>query len=60
MAARILCMGTRAPAKSQLLKFESYKLLVFYEIHDSMETAILTEKKIKAGSRKEKLKLMKE
>jgi putative endonuclease len=32
--------------------------LVYYEAHDSMESAILREKQIKAGSRKKKLKLI--
>jgi putative endonuclease len=34
------------------------KLLVWFEMHESMETAILREKRIKAGSRKAKLKLI--
>lgn len=34
------------------------KLLVFYETHETMEFAILGEKKIKATSRKKKLKLI--
>ena len=34
------------------------KLLVFYELIDSMETAIMREKQIKAGSRKKKLALI--
>ncbi len=34
------------------------KLLVFYEIYDDMENAILREKQIKAGSRKKKLDLI--
>ena len=34
------------------------KLLVFYELSDSMETAIMREKQIKAGSRKKKLELI--
>ena len=33
------------------------KLLVYYEIIESMETAITREKKIKGGSRKNKIKL---
>ena len=32
--------------------------LVYYELHDSIESAILGEKQIKAGSRKKKLKLI--
>lgn len=34
------------------------KLLVFYEIHETLESAILREKQIKAGSRKKKLQLI--
>lgn len=34
------------------------KLLVWYEIHDTMEQAILCEKQIKAGSRRKKLALI--
>lgn len=34
------------------------KILVFYEGHETMESAILREKQIKAGSRKKKLKLI--
>lgn len=34
------------------------KILVFYELHDTMETAILREKQIKAGSLKKKLLLI--
>jgi putative endonuclease len=34
------------------------KLLVWYEIHETMESAILREKQIKAGSRKKKLALI--
>lgn len=33
-------------------------LLVFYELHETMESAILREKQIKAGSRKKKLQLV--
>ncbi len=33
-------------------------LLVFYELHDSMELAIAREKQIKAGSRLKKLQLI--
>ena len=33
-------------------------LLVYYEIHDTMENAILREKQIKGGSRKRKLTLI--
>ncbi len=36
------------------------KLLVFFEIYDDMENAILREKQIKAGSRKKKLNLIEE
>ncbi|MBC7215038.1 MAG: GIY-YIG nuclease family protein [Burkholderiaceae bacterium] len=32
--------------------------LVYYELHESMETAIQREKQIKAGSRKRKLELI--
>jgi putative endonuclease len=34
------------------------KMLVFYEVYDKMEDAIMREKQIKAGSRKNKLKLI--
>ncbi len=34
------------------------KLLVFYEVHENMESAILREKQIKGGSRKKKLDLI--
>jgi predicted GIY-YIG superfamily endonuclease len=34
------------------------KLLVWYEMHETMESAILREKQIKAGSRKKKLALI--
>ena len=34
------------------------KILVWYELHDSMIEAIAREKKIKAGSRKKKLALI--
>lgn len=34
------------------------KLLVWYEVHETMETAILREKQIKAGSRRKKLALI--
>src|ERR1041384_3216052 len=33
-------------------------LLVYYEMHDTMESAILREKQIKAGSRQKKLALI--
>jgi len=33
-------------------------MLVFYELHDSMEVAIAREKQIKAGSRLRKLRLI--
>ena len=33
-------------------------LLVYYELYDEMEHAILREKQIKAGSRKKKLRLI--
>jgi len=36
----------------------SCKFLVFYEIHEDMELAILREKQIKGGSRKKKLELI--
>ena len=32
--------------------------LVYYEIHESMESAIMREKQIKAGSRKKKIELI--
>lgn len=34
------------------------KMLVFYECHDTMESAILREKQIKAGSRQKKIDLI--
>lgn len=34
------------------------KLLVWYELHSTMESAILREKQMKAGSRKKKLALI--
>ena len=34
------------------------KLLVWFELHETMESAIVREKQIKAGSRKAKLKLI--
>jgi putative endonuclease len=34
------------------------KLLVWYEVHETMESAILREKQIKGGSRKRKLALI--
>ncbi len=34
------------------------KMLVFYECHENMESAILREKQLKAGSRKKKLALI--
>jgi len=34
------------------------KMLVFYEVHENMESAILREKQIKAGSRQKKIKLI--
>ena len=34
------------------------KLLVWFELHETMESAIVREKRIKAGSRKAKLKLI--
>ena len=34
------------------------KLLVWYELHDDIERAILREKQLKAGSRKRKLALI--
>jgi predicted GIY-YIG superfamily endonuclease len=34
------------------------KMLVWYELHSTMEYAILREKQLKAGSRKNKLKLI--
>lgn len=34
------------------------KTLVFYELHETMESAIMREKQIKAGSRRKKLELI--
>jgi len=34
------------------------KLLVFYEMHETMDSAITREKQIKAGSRKKKIQLI--
>tara|TARA_R110000850_G_scaffold128383_2_gene247781 strand:- start:2004 stop:2297 length:294 start_codon:yes stop_codon:yes gene_type:complete len=34
------------------------KMLVWFEVHDNMEAAIVREKQIKAGSRKKKLALI--
>ncbi len=34
------------------------KILVWYELHETMESAILREKQIKGGSRKKKLSLI--
>ena len=34
------------------------KILVWYEIHETMETAITREKQIKAGSRDDKIRLI--
>ena len=34
------------------------KSLVFFEIHHTMESAILREKQLKAGSRQKKIKLI--
>jgi len=36
------------------------KILVWYEMHETMESAIIKEKHIKAGSRKMKLSLIEE
>ena len=36
------------------------KLLVWFELHESMESAILREKQIKAGSRQKKIKPIEE
>jgi len=33
-------------------------LLVYYEVHDDMQSAIVREKQIKAGSRRKKLELI--
>ncbi len=41
-------------------KRNACKLLVWYEQHATMETAILREKQIKGGSRKKKLALIEE
>jgi putative endonuclease len=35
-----------------------YKILVYYELFEDMENAIMREKLLKAGSRKQKLKLI--
>lgn len=35
-------------------------MLVFYELHDTMKSAIIREKQIKGGSRKRKLELIEE
>ena len=43
---------------SGFTKQHDCKILVFYELHDTMEAAILREKQIKAGSRKKKLLLI--
>lgn len=34
------------------------KLLVYYEIHETMESAIVREKQLKAGPRKKKIQLL--
>ena len=34
------------------------KLFVYYEVHETMESAIIAEKKIKGGSRKKKIDLI--
>ena len=34
------------------------KLIVWYEVHETMEAAIIREKQIKAGSRKNKIRLI--
>lgn len=39
-------------------KMYGCKLLVYYEIHSTMESAILREKQIKAGSRQKKIDLI--
>lgn len=39
-------------------KSHGCKRLVYYEVHESMESAIIREKQIKAGSRKKKLVLI--
>ena len=39
-------------------KDHNCKLLAFFEIHETMESAIMREKQIKAGSRKAKLQLI--
>ncbi|HJD61643.1 MAG TPA: GIY-YIG nuclease family protein [Rickettsia endosymbiont of Columbicola hoogstraali] len=50
--------------KNELLKGFSKKydckILVFYELHDTMISAITREKQIKGGSRKRKLELIEE
>ncbi|WP_341789049.1 MULTISPECIES: GIY-YIG nuclease family protein [unclassified Rickettsia] len=50
--------------KNELLKGFSKKydckMLVFYELHDTMISAITREKQIKGGSRKRKLELIEE
>lgn len=45
---------------SQFTKKYSCKILVYYLAHETMETAILEEKRIKAGSRKAKIALIEE
>jgi putative endonuclease len=44
-------------AKGFTSKYEC-TLLVYYETHDNMDSAITREKQIKAGSRKQKLSLI--
>ena len=39
-------------------KTHGCKLLVWYEVHETMESAILREKQIKAGSRARKIALI--
>lgn len=46
--------------KSGFASRYNVSMLVFYEIHGSIESAIQHEKQIKAGSRKKKLKLIEE
>jgi len=46
-----------APVESFSKKYNCCRL-VYYEIHDRMENAIMREKQIKAGSRKNKIALI--
>ena len=48
----------RSGLVSGFTKTYGCKLLVWYEVHETMESAILREKQIKAGSRAKKLTLI--